>query len=285
MPVDAKLLLQRDFGARVQAYGPREAIIYALGLGFGCDPMDREELNYVYEKSLRVPPTFATVLASPGFWAQEPDTGIDWPKVLHGAQSIRLHKPLPAAARVEGRLRIDGIVDKGEKGAFIHQTRTVSDVGSGDLLATLNSVTIARGDGGCGSVGVESMPEFGPMPKRPPDDVVSFAVQAQAALLYRLNGDFNPLHADPAVAADAGFRQPILHGLCTFGMAGRALLRAACGYDPRRLAGLAARFSNPVFPGETLVFEIWREEAGARFQCRVKERDVLALSHGSGAFQ
>ena len=277
----AETLIDRAFPVIRQAYSTPEAILYALGLGCGADPTDAKGLAFVYEEGLAVLPTFATVLAAPGFWAKEDDTGVDWRKVLHGEQGVVLHKPLPVSAEVEGRLRITSIVDRGEKGAFIYQDREIADAKTGALLATLSSLTIARGDGGCGDAGPPPKPVTTPFePDRTPDQTVTLPISKRAALIYRLSGDFNPLHADPNVAKSAGFAAPILHGLCSFGMACRAVVETVCDYDPSRLKAFSARFSKPVFPGETLLIDLWREGDRVRFQARVAERDLVALSQG-----
>jgi acyl dehydratase len=223
----------------------------------------------------------AVVLAYTGFWARNPETGIDWKRVLHGEQEIVIHKPLPASATVVGRTVIDEIVDKGAgKGALLYSHRDIRDKESGELLASLASTSFLRGDGGFGGPSGPTRPVHA-LPERAPDTVLDLATLPQAALIYRLSGDYNPLHADPEVAKAAGFPRPILHGLCTFGVAGHALLRALCGYDPARLRRMAVRFSAPVFPGETVRTEIWREGEGRfGFRCRVVERDIVVLNNG-----
>lgn len=294
MAFDPDILLNHDFGVLEHTYSERDSALYALGVGLGFDPLDEAQLKFVYEHDMAALPTMAVVLAYPGFWLKEPWTGVDWVRVLHGEQGIRIHKPLPPAATVVGRTRVTAIVDKGvEKGALIYSEREVSDKASGELLCTLTQSGFARGDGGFAksdNAGGPAKPADAPpvhqIPDRAPDAVCELPTLPQAALIYRLNGDFNPLHADPKVAREAGFEAPILHGLATLGVAGHALLRAVCDYDPARLRALDLRFSAPVYPGETLATEIWREDAGVdgdsviSFRTRAKERDVVALNNG-----
>jgi acyl dehydratase len=226
----------------------------------------------------------AVMLAYPGFWVKDPATGIDWVRVVHGEQAITLHRPLPVEAELIGTSRVTGIVDKGAgKGAVLYSERTINDAATGALYATLAMSTFCRGDGGFtkpgGGRGDPSWPVH-VIPERAPDLVCDLPTLTQQALLYRLNGDDNPLHADPAVALAAGFPRPILHGLCTLGIAGHALLRSCCDYDPTHLRSLALRFSAPAFPGETLRTEMWRDGATVSFRTRAVERDVVVLNNG-----
>jgi acyl dehydratase len=234
----------------------------------------------VYEDELRVLPTMAVVLGYPGFWLKEPDTGVDWRKVLHGEQGLILHQPLPAQASVIGRTRVTEIVDKGPgKGAMLYSERDVIEKASGAVLCTLTSCSVLRGEGGFGGPS-GPVPTPHAVPERAPDVALDLPTLPQAALIYRLSGDYNPLHADPKVAAAAGFPRPILHGLCTFGVAGRALLRACCGNDQTKLKSIDVRFTAPVFPGETIRTEIWLEPGAASFRARVVERDAIVLNNG-----
>jgi len=279
--IDYQKLRRRTFPDVVQSVAATDTILYALGVGLGADPLNPQQLAFVYEVGLQALPTMAVVLGYPGFWFKEADTGIDWKQVLHGEQSIELHRPLPAGGTVIGRTTIEEIVDKGPgKGALIYSRRTVTDQGTGELLCSLASTTFCRSDGGFGGPpGPARMPH--PIPDRTCDLACELPTLPQAALIYRLCGDFNPLHADPAIAKAAGFARPILHGLCTFGIAGHALLKTLCGYDPNRFQRMSVRFSAPVFPGETVRTEIWHEADGrASFRCRVLERDSVVLNNG-----
>ena len=257
---------------------PRDTILYALSVGLGQDPMDLRQLDYVdHHRPLRALPSMAVVLGHPGFWLGSPDTGVDAVRAVHGEQGLLLHRALPIAGELVGRTRVTGVVDKGAgRGALIYSEKQVYEAASGDLLATVTVTVFARADGGFGG-------PSGPVRPVPasavgePDFVVDLPTRPEQALYYRLNGDDNPLHADPAVAEAAGFPRPILHGLCSFGVICHALLRALAGYDGTRLCGMELRFSAPVFPGETIRTEIWRD---GRFRARVLERDVLVVSNG-----
>jgi acyl dehydratase len=262
------------------SYTEKDAILYALGLGFGQDPTRADELAFVYEKNLKVLPTFAVVLGYPGFWARDLDSGIDWVKLVAGEQALTIHQPLAPRGTVTGKTRVVDIIDKGPgKGALVLSERSVVDKASGAPVATLRQTTFCRGDGGFGGPPRES-PVPHPLPERAPDVVCDLPTRSEAALVYRLSGDPNPLHVDPDVAKAAGFPRPILHGLASFGIAGHALLRSLCDYDPARLVGLAGRFSAPVFPGETIRTEIWRDGAVASFRARVVERGIVAINNG-----
>jgi acyl dehydratase len=180
---------------------------------------------------------------------------------------------------VIGRSRVTNIVDKGEKGSLLFSERDIFDKKSGILLATLSQTAVLRGNGGYGGpTGVMLTPHK--LREHTPDIVLDIKTLPQAALIYRLSGDFNPLHADPEVAKAAGFDRPILHGLCTFGIAGRAILRTCCGNNPLRLNKIHARFSSPVFPGETIRTEMWRNGETVSFRARSLERDQVVLNNG-----
>ena len=267
------------------AYTTRDTILYALGVGFGADPLDVNELRYVYEKELSTVPTMAAVLASPGFWMRErKELGIDFLKLVHGEQGVTIHSPLPAAGTLIGESRVSRIVDKGEgKGAVMHVEKTLTDEADGRLLATVEMVLFLRGDGGFSKNGGgdEAAPPAPAVPEGGPDARIELPTRADAAVLYRLSGDINPLHIDPAVAAKAGFEKPILHGLATYGNACRGILARYCGHDASRLKSIRARLTSPVYPGETLVLECWR--AGGNeiaFRASVKERGVQVLANG-----
>ena len=285
MPIDPRRLLARPFPLIEQAYALRDTQIYALGLGIGADPLDPGQLRFVYEgqdgASLHAMPTMANILAYPGFWAREPDTGITWQKLLHAEQEVLLHAPLPAAGRVLGRTRITGLWDRGEgKGAWLQQTRDISDAETGRQLATVVQLSLLRGDGGFGDGGSAGAPPAPhAMPEDPPDQVCELATPAQLALIYRLSGDLNPLHADPAVARAAGFERPILHGMATMGVAAHAVLRTVLDYDETRFAGMRVRFTAPAWPGDTLRAEIWVRGKTVSLRVTAVERGVVVLNH------
>lgn len=287
--IDYAKLKARRFQDVEHAYDEKDTMLYALGLGYGHDPMDEKQLQFVYEKNLKALPTLPVVIASPGFWVKEPDSGIDWVRIVHGEQSLTVHKPLPVAGTVIGRLRITALVDKGEgKGALVYQERTLHEKSSNALLSTIHSVTFCRADGGFsakpgnGPKGGDPAPAPKPAtPDTAPQAACDLPTLPQAALIYRLCADRNPLHAEPAVATAAGFPRPILHGLATYGVAGHAILKTYCDYDPARLKSLSLRFSSPVFPGETIRTEMWREANRVQFRAKVIERDIVVLSHGT----
>ncbi len=281
MVLDPQKILNWPFQPVEQSYTERDTILYALGCGLGFDPLDEAQLRFVFEEpELLALPSMAAVLSPPGFWARHPDSGIDWVRILHGEQAMEIHKPLPAAATVAAMAKVTDIVDKGPgKGALLFVERTVRDLDSGVDLATLRSTTFARGDGGCGGTTVTA-PAPHPIPDRAPDLVCDLPTAPNAALIYRLSGDPNPLHASPTVARAAGFERPILHGLCSWGVAGHAILKTCCDYDPIRIRSMALRFSAPVYPGEAIRTEMWRDGDIVSFRARVVERDVVVLTNG-----
>lgn len=263
-----------------RTYTARDTILYALGLGFGQDPCDEEQLRFVLEDRLEALPSMALVLAYPPVWFSAPGTGVDFTRVVHAEMRFVNHRPLPAAATVVGKTRVTGLFDKGPKvGALMRTACEVYDRADDSLLCSLTSASMARGDGGFGG-GDPQEKEVYFAPEGQPDAVCDIKTIPQAALIYRLSGDDNPLHSDPRRAHQAGFKQPILHGRCSFGIAAWALLKHCCGYQPARLKSMSLRFSSPVFPGETLRTEIWQEGGEVRFRTLVLERGNVALSHG-----
>jgi acyl dehydratase len=263
-----------------QAYGAKDCMLYALGVGLGHDPTNEDELAFVYEKQLKVLPTMATVIGHSGSLAQNPESGINWLMVVNGEQGFTLRRPLNAQDVVIGRTRIVEVVDKGPgKGALLLIERTIADKATGELIGAVTQTIFCRGDGGFGGPQREA-PGPHPLPARAPDAICDFGTRPEMALIYRLSGDYNPLHADPAFAEAAGFPRPILHGLGTFGVSGHALLKTMCGYDPARLTSFSCRFSAPVFPGETVRTEMWRDGDVVSFRARVVGRDVIAINNG-----
>lgn len=278
--IDYDKLLALEIPDVEHSYTERDSILYALGLGFGQNPTSEDELRFVYEKNLKALPTFAMMLGYTPFWLRNPKIGLNWSKVVHGEAGFILHKPVMPKGRVIGRTRITEVVDKGAgKGALIYSVRQVVNQANGELIATLRQTTFARGDGGFGGPPRDTaLPHA--LPERAPDTICDLPTRPEMALIYRLSGDTNPLHCEPAFAAEAGFPRPILHGLATFGVAGHAILKAMCGYDPTRLLGMDGRFSAPVYPGETIRTEMWRNGPVLSFRARVLERDVVALNNG-----
>lgn len=263
------------------AYTAKDSILYALALGYGGQPADPYELQFVYENGLKAVPSISVVLAHPGFWVSDPALGVDWIKILHGEQSFEIFKPLPASGAVRGSYEVIAVEDRGpEKGAIMHVTKRLHDLASGDLVAAVTSVYMLRGDGGQGGFGNPPPPPE-PIEDSTPSHVVELATLPQAALIYRLSGDLNPIHADPASAAKAGFPRPILHGLCSMGLATRALVSSVAGNDPATLRAVSVRFSKPVFPGETLRVEIFGAGPIFRFRAIATERNIVVLDRGT----
>ncbi len=290
MAIDYQSLRHWTIPDQRSRYDETDCIRYALSLGMGADPMDALDLPYVYEGArgaapMPVMPTLLSVVGAPGAWATDPGTGIDWMQILHGEHRMRFHAPLAPNAEVLSQTAVSHVVDKGVgRGALVVTERRVSDAATGQLLATVEHVSFCRADGGFAT---PDHPGDGPLaalpalPERPADVSWDMPTLPGAALLYRLNGDRNPIHASPEAARKAGFEQPILHGLCTFGMAARAIVRMACGNEAGRLAGIAARFSAPVIPGDTLTAQLWHEDGQLRFSVWAKERQRMVLSHGT----
>lgn len=273
MAIDPDTLLSMPPIVTRQRLTPRDTILYALGIG-------ASELNFLFEERLKALPTMAVTLGYPGFFWRDPALGANWQKILHGEQSTILHAPLPVEGEIVGSTTIEALYDKGaDKGALAMVTREIHD-GAGTHLATSRSMTFLRGDGGFGGSS-EGAPVPHPLPDRAPDAVATLATATNQAQIYRLSGDLNPLHIDPDVAKAGGFDAPILHGLATYGVIGRALLAARCGNEPARLKRIDGRFSSPVYPGETIETSIWDEEGGRlAFRARVVERDKIVFTNG-----
>lgn len=280
MPIVYDKLIRYPIPEVRQALRWQDVALYNFSVGLGQDPMDEKQLDFVYEPRLKTMPSMPVVLGSPGFWSRNPDTGIDWIKIVHGEQGLILHRPLPTEGEIIGRSRVTGLVDRGGgKGALMYSEREVFSAATGEKLATLTSTSFLRGDGGYGGPS-DPVKQPHAEPDRAPDATLDLATRPEQALVYRLNADLNPLHIDPQIAKAAGFPRPILHGLCTFGTVCHALLRSLCGYDVARFGRMDLRFSSPVFPGETIRTEIWNEPGGAAFRARVVERDKVVVSNG-----
>ena len=285
-------ILQQRSAPRTFSYGDKDVMLYALGIGLGADPLDARELPFVYEKALKVVPTAATVLAAhgrptgpePGLPAGLRASQINYLMVVHGEQKVELHRPLPPAGTFTAASRTIGAFDKGEgKGAVvIHETVWTDE--AGEKVATLTGSTFARGDGGFGGPS-EGAPAPHAVPGRAADMSLDIPTRPDQALIYRLNGDRNPLHADPDVARMAGFDRPILHGLCTYGITCRAILAAVTGFDAAAIASHEARFSAPVFPGDLITVDLWRDGKTISFEARVKDRGVTVIKNGKSVLR
>jgi acyl dehydratase len=259
------------------SYTERETMLYALGIGFGRDPLNEAELPFVYENGLRPIPTFAVVAS----WDSPllDRMGINHALLLHGEQRVTMQRPLPIAAEILADERIVGLFDKGEKGAIVILEKTLKLKGTSEEICTWVATLVARSDGGFGGPR-DGAPQPHPLPTRAPDLVRDCDTRPDQALLYALSGDRNPLHRDPGVARLAGFPRPILHGLCTYGTACRAIISTVCHYDANRITSFDARFSAPVFPGETIATEMWVEGNVVSFRSRVNERGVVVINNG-----
>lgn len=280
MPINYQRLINWNIPEVEQHLTRRDTILYALGVGLGADPRNPDELKFVYEPNLHALPTMAIILGYPGPWHAHPDTGITRSQVVHGEQGFRIHRALPVEGTVTGLTRVTGVVDKGKnKGALLMTECTVRDKSSGYPICTLNSTSFCRADGGFGGPDGPVKASH-PLPKTPPQHVCDLPTLPQAALIYRLSGDYNPLHADPAYAMKAGFKGPILHGRCTFSVAGLAILKTLCGYDPARLVSMQGRFASPVYPGETIRTEMWCDDNVVSFRSSVAARGVTVLNNG-----
>lgn len=272
--INPAALWDHDFGKTEQAYQPRDTILYALGLGMGSDPLDAKQLAFLDERDLHVLPTFAVTLCSPGMWIRDERFGVDFGKLVHSAQSAEFYAALPSAAQVVGEAEIISLADRGAgRGAVLTLERRISDRNSGKLYCRLHQTLLLRGDGGFG--GPAEVRQGAAMPDVPPDAVIHQLISQRAALIYRLSGDWNPLHLDPAIAISAGFSRPILHGLASYGMAGH-VASCALGRDPVSIARLACRFSGVVLPGDDVEFRLWKVGADAAlFTAHVGDRKVL----------
>lgn len=275
MAFDPQRLRDWDFGERRQSYEPRDAILYALGVGLPFAPGDGADLDFLIEDRLRVLPSFAVTLAAPGMWPKIEALGIDWVRVLHMAESTQFVRPLPPAATVVRRASVAALHDRGAgKGAVCVLRNEIRDAADGALYCTIDHTLALRGEGGFGGAAPQRIDRPQP-PARAPDHVESVRTSPRAALIYRLSGDVNPLHSDHATARAAGYAGPILHGLASYGTACAIVLRAFCAGDPARLRSLALRFAAAVMPGDRLDFACWREGARIAFEARVDERIVL----------
>ncbi|WP_425406048.1 MaoC/PaaZ C-terminal domain-containing protein [Hwanghaeella sp.] len=278
MAIDPDYLLNIDLPEVRQTVGPRDYALYALSIGVGQDPLDERQLRYVggFEE-IEPFPAMPVVLGHPGFWLSDPKTGVDAVRLVHGEQGMTVHAPCPAEGVVVGKTRVTGLVDKGEgRGALLYWEKELRDADAGTLLATTRSTVFLRGDGGFGGPS-GPVKQAHKMPETDPELSFESKVRPEQALLYRWQGDDNPLHRTPEVASKAGFDRPILHGLCTMGMACHGLLAVLCDYDASRFRGVDLRFTAVVFPGETLRTEIWRDGS---FRTRVLERDKIVIDNG-----
>jgi acyl dehydratase len=278
-PLDVEKLRGYTIPQATDDYDPRDAIIYALGVGAGLYPAT-DEIDFLYERQLQVLPTMALVLGTPGFWPMDPSCGLDWINILHGEQRLTLFQPLDVAGTLSGETSVTDIADKGVgKSALVRAVKTLKTL-SGTLVAEATETWVVRSAGGFG--GERELPgvPLPAVPDRSPDFVVILPTSMTQAATYRLSGDRNPLHIDGATAKRAGLDRPILHGLSTLGVAARALIHACCNGDAARLTSISARFTAPVYPGETITTEIWNMPGTLHFRSSVIERKLVVIDHG-----
>ena len=284
MPIYYPDILDQGTKPKTFSYGDKDVMLYALGVGIGQDPMNETELAFVYEKGLKVVPTAATVLAygrgeplptPEGHRPSQPN----YLMLVHGEQKVELHRPLPISATFTSESRTIGAFDKGKDKGAVLVSETIWRDETGEKVATLTGSSFCRADGGFGGPS-EGAPEPHPTPKRAPDKTVDITTREDQALLYRLNGDRNPLHSDPESAKRSGFPRPILHGLCTYGITCRAVLQEVVDWDADRIQSHEARFSSPVFPGDTITVDLWIDGPVVSFEARVAARNVTVIKNG-----
>ena len=261
------------------SYTDKDSILYSLGVGFGNDPMNVDELKYVYENSQIALPSMAT-----NFQYHSPlllKANINFIMVVHGEQKLSITNPLPVSGEFLANAKVIGCYDKGPgKGAIIDVETTINLKKDNTEICKLISTTFARGDGGFD--GPASPKKELIKPNGNPDCVHEITTKPDQALIFRLSGDYNPLHSDPNFAKTAGFERPILHGMCTYGIACRSIVESMCDGDTKKLKRFDCRFSSPVYPGETIITEMWKDRNNVYFQSKVKERDKIVIKNGEG---
>jgi acyl dehydratase len=278
MPLDYDALMSTRMSDRPTNYDDRDVILYALGVGFGSDPLDEAELPYVFEnRSFKTVPTMASILTPGDLLA---DCGWDYSRMVLGEQRLDLYRPLPAGGRLLTDSRVVSVIDKGpDIGALISVESEVRLARNDTALCMVGSTVVARGDGGFGGP-QGKMPAAHRLPDREPDMSCDLATKPEQAALFRLCRDRNPLHIDPAIARRVGFDRPILHGLCTYGVACRAILKTICEYDYTLITGFNARFTAPVYPGDTITTDIWQDGNIVSFRCLVRNRESVVIDNG-----
>jgi acyl dehydratase len=284
MPVNRDEAVGASMGERDSGWEVDDVILYHLGVGAGVPATDSGELEYTFEKNLKVLPSFVMVaggrrpLTGGGGGFKIPGVEFNLAQLLHGEQDIEIHKPLPTACETVNKSKVLDVYDKG-KAALVMLESEVSEKESGDKLYTTRMGAFIRGEGGFG--GPSGPPAGNEPPAREPDGVIESATLPQQALLYRLSGDKNPLHADPEFAKMAGFDAPIIHGLCSYGIVCKAIVDGVLGGDPTQVARYQARFRGVAWPGETYLTSWWREGDRIIVSAKSKERDAPIISNAA----
>ncbi|MCG8588993.1 MAG: 3-alpha,7-alpha,12-alpha-trihydroxy-5-beta-cholest-24-enoyl-CoA hydratase [Proteobacteria bacterium] len=281
MPIDPEKALGHELPAGEGSWGPDDVILYHLGVGAGLGaPTDAKELEYTYEKNLKVLPSYGVipVFGALGGLGNVPGLQFNFAMLLHGEQDLEVHRPLPTAAKIESRGKVAGLYDKGKAALVVLEVETVEKE-SGEALFTNRFSLFLRGEGGFGG---ESGPKAGnEAPDRAPDGVIERKTMEHQALIYRLSGDKNPLHADPEFAKLGGFDKPIIHGLCSYGLVCKAIVDEVLGGDVGKVARYQARFAGVAFPGETYQVSYWKEGDKILIQAKSAERDKPIISNAA----
>ena len=278
MPINYDELMAASLADSPISYNEKDVVLYALGTGFGSNPQDPLELPYVYEqRGPNTVPTFSSMLFPETIVLE---SGCDVHKILHRTQSLELFRPLPPIGDFLVNQRVVNVFDRGAGvGAEIEIESEMRRASDDTVICTLVNRIIARADGGFGGPPPIARQRH-KIPDREPDLVCDIPTRPDQALLFRLSGDFNPLHVDPLIAKAAGFDAPLLHGRCTYGIACHAVLKTVCEYDFTLIAGFDARFSSPVFPGDTVTTEMWQDRNIVSFRCKVKARNAVVINNG-----
>jgi acyl dehydratase len=279
MPIDRDKAMAYEFPEGTGSYSNDEVILYHLGVGAGVPATDPGELEYTYEKDLKVLPSFVTtvLLSGGGSMMSVPGLEFNPMMLLHGEQDIEIHRPLPPEAKMKGRTRIADIYDKGKAALTILENSVSTE--DGEPLFTTRMALFMRGEGGFG--GESGPPAANQAPDREPDAVFEAATLPQQALLYRLNGDKNPLHCDPEFASMGGFDVPIIHGLCSYGITCKAVVDGMLDGDPTRVARYQARFKGVAWPGETYQVRCWKEGGKILIEAWSKERNEAIITNAA----
>jgi acyl dehydratase len=279
VPIDPKKALGAKLGEGKYTWTKDQVILYHLGVGAGVPPTDRGELEYTYEKNLKVLPSYGVipVFGALGGLGSTPGLSFNFAMLLHGEQDIEVHQPIPPEATVTSSGQIAGIYDKGKAALVVLEVKTKDEAGK--PLFTNRFSLFLRGEGGFGG---DSGPKAGnEAPTRTPDGVIASPTLPQQALIYRLSGDKNPLHADPDFAKMGGFDKPIIHGLCSYGVVCKAIVDKVLGGDVSKVARYQARFAGVGFPGETYLTSYWKEGDKILIQAKSKERDAIIISNAA----